>query len=44
MTAGLSTEQRRLLLGANCRRVFRLEGVEDFLEAELSDFDRAVLV
>jgi predicted TIM-barrel fold metal-dependent hydrolase len=44
VTAGLPTEERRLLLGANCRRVFRLEGVEDFLEAELSDFDRAVLV
>jgi predicted TIM-barrel fold metal-dependent hydrolase len=44
VTAGLSSEERRLLLGANCRRVFRLEGVDDFLEAELSDFDRAVLV
>lgn len=44
ITAGLPTDERRLLLGANCRRVFRLDGVEDFREDELSDFDRAVLV
>ena len=44
MTAGLPTETRRLLLGDNCRRVFRLDGVEDFSEAQLADFDRAVLV
>ena len=44
VTAGLPTETRRLLLGDNCRRVFRLDGVEDFSDAQLADFDRAVLV
>ncbi len=44
VTAGLPTEQRRQLLGANCRRVFRLDGAEAFAEEELSDFDRAELV
>lgn len=44
VTAGLSTDQRRLLLGDNCRRVFRLDGIEAFRDEELSDFDRAVLV
>jgi predicted TIM-barrel fold metal-dependent hydrolase len=44
VTAGLDTETRRRLLGANCRRAFRLPGADDFTEGELADFERAVLV
>jgi predicted TIM-barrel fold metal-dependent hydrolase len=44
VTAGLPADLRNFLLGANCRRVFRLAGVEDFAEDDLSDFERSVLV
>jgi predicted TIM-barrel fold metal-dependent hydrolase len=44
VTEGLDTETRRRLLGANCRRLFRLPGAEPFSEDELADFERAVLV
>ena len=44
VTEGLDTETRRRLLGATCRRVFRVPGSTPFTEVELADFDRAVLV
>ena len=44
LTMGLTTEIRRAVLGENCRRVFRIEGVSDFTDAELDDFEHPVLV
>jgi predicted TIM-barrel fold metal-dependent hydrolase len=44
LTYGMSTDLRRVLLGENCRRVFRHDGVASFTAEELGAFQRPVLV